>query len=587
MPGIERPAQSLHLTYEGRVVTAMSGDTVAAALINAGLLACRQANDGSLRGIFCGMGACNECAIVVDGHPGRLACMVQIEDGMIIGRQPPNSEPPKSVTPNRETKELSPSVLIVGGGPAGLSAAAIIAEAGVDVVLIDERPKLGGQFFKQPGPSRDIDAVQLDSQYQIGRKLIDRVVEAEVRIVKGVSIWGAFRPDLLVGDGDGVSWVFRPRRLILATGAIERAVPMPGWTLPGVMTTGAAQTLLRSSQVAPGQRVLLSGNGPLNLQVAAELTRAGVEVVALVEQADLGWRANLLNGSRMLMAAPELVKKGMAYRAALARARVPVIDRSSLVEIRGAEKVEAALVAGVDQSGHPVPGTEREYIVDAICVGYGFIPSNEIPRALGCDHHLDPDSGSLVTTCTYTGRTSVDAVWVVGDAGQIRGAYNAIANGALAGWEVLVELGAISAAKAKSLRGPAKRSMRRHSRFQARLLNVYDAPTLTTQLANDKTVVCRCESVALSELLTALSAGATSAGAAKRVTRAGMGNCQGRYCTPSILALAVEASGVPLTEFSGFAPQPPVRPLEIGRIADSVVPKSGFVKSSSRQERST
>lgn len=587
MPGIDQQAHPLHLTYEGQVVTARAGDTVASALINEGLMACRQANDGSFRGIFCGMGACNECAIVADGNPGRLACMVQAEDGMVVGRQPPISTASDSVVANHEIHELAPSVLIVGGGPAGLSAAATLAEAGVDVALVEERSKLGGQFYKQPGPSRRVDLSQLDGQYKAGRILINRVVEAGVRVVQGVSVWGAFGPDFLIGEGQGASWVFRPSRLILATGAIEQAVPMPGWTLPGVMTTGAAQTLLRSSQVAPGQRVLLSGNGPLNLQVAAELTHAGVEVVALVEQADLRWWTTMVSISRLVTVAPGLVGKGMAYRAALARARVPVVDRSSLVEIRGSEKVDAAVVARIDQSGHPVPGTEREYSVDAICVGYGFIPSNEIPRALGCDHHLDSHSGSLVTSCTNTGRTSVDSVWVVGDAGQIRGAHNATSNGALAGWEILAELGAISAAKAKALGRPAKRKMRRHSKFQTRLLGVYNAPPLTTQLANDATVVCRCESVPLRDLLMAFSSGATSAGAAKRVTRAGMGPCQGRYCTPSIVALAAQASGVPPTEFSGFAPQPPVRPLEIGRVVSALVPNSESEKSSCRQERLT
>ena len=199
--------------------------------------------------------------------------------------------------------------------------------------------------------------------------MIARAQEAGVRFLNDVTLWGAFAPDWLAARSEECDWVLRPRRLVLATGAHERPVPMPGWTLPGVMTTGAAQTLLRSSQVAPGERVVLSGNGPLNMQVAAELARAGVEVVALAEQADLRWWRNLGSGAGMLTSAPELVARGFSYRTTLAR--VPVIDRASVVEIRGDQRAEAAVVACLDASGNPLPGTEREFAADAVCLGYG------------------------------------------------------------------------------------------------------------------------------------------------------------------------------------------------------------------------
>ena len=577
--GVGRPDGTVRFTYEGRSVAAGAGDTLAAALADAGVLALREAGDGSRRGLFCGMGACHECEVVVDGAAGRLACMTEAEDGMAVERQParppPPSAPPSAPAP--ETRELAPSVLVVGGGPAGLSAAAVIAEAGVDAVLLDERPKLGGQFFKQPGPKRSIDEAALDRQYRAGRELAARVRAAGVTVISGAVVWGAFRPDLLTARGEGCSWVLRPRRLVLAAGAHERGVPIPGWTLPGVMTAGAAQTLLRSSQTAPGERVLLSGNGPLNLQVAAELVEAGVEVAALVEQADLRLRANLAAGAGLLLSAPELAAKGFSYRAVLARARVPVFDRSSVVEIRGGGRVESAVTASLDRAGKPIPGTEREIEADAVCLGYGFIPANEIPRALGCRHRFDPQSGTLVTVRTRTGRTSIPAVWAAGDAGGVEGAYAAQAGGALAGAEVLADLRGESLDRRPAFGGRAGRRLRRHRRFQKALRLLYRAPLLTTQLADAATVVCRCESVTLGELHAAASGGAASAGAVKRLTRAGMGKCQGRYCSPSILALAARASGRPLDEMSGFAPQAPVRPVEIAEAAGAPPPAGGNV----------
>ena len=549
-----------------------TGDTVAAALVAAGHLALRETGDGSHRGVFCGMGACHECAVSIDGTPGHLACMVGVEQGMVVELQPATPEPPTPTPSGSEIRELSPPVLVVGGGPAGLSAAATIAEAGVDVVLLDERSKLGGQFYKQPSSNREIDETHLDGQYRAGRALVARAKDAGVLVISGVTVWGAFRTDLLMARSDGCSWILRPGRLVLATGANERAVPLPGWTLPGVMTTGAAQTLLRSSQVAPGRRVLLSGNGPLNMQVAAELVRAGVEVTALIEQADLRWWTNLRAGAGMLLSAPEMVRKGLSYRTTLARSRVPVMDRSSVVEILGDGRVEAAVVACLDPSGGRLPGTETEVATDSVCLGYGFIPANEIPRALGCDHQVDGRSGSLVTTRTGTGRTSVGSVWVVGDAGGVKGAYVASALGLLAGADVLADLGVVSEKYNRSHLGPARRLLNRHLRFQGHLDNLYRARPLTTELATQTTLVCRCESVSLEEVRSSFTVGALTAGAAKRLTRAGMGKCQGRYCSPSVLALAARSSGVPPDEFSGFAPQAPIRPVEIAEVAASIPP---------------
>ena len=586
VPGVGQSSESIHFTYEGQAVSGQPGDSVAASLINAGHLECRTTADGSKRGVFCGMGSCNECAIVIDGTPGLLACMIYAEDGMTIERQKAFPDPPLLTGHEPERRELAPSVLVVGGGPAGMSVASTIAESGVDVVLVDERAGLGGQYYKQPAQNRAINSNRLDHQYRAGRELIARVDGAGVDIIAGASIWGAFSPNLLMAAGDGISWTLRPSRLVLATGAQERAVPIPGWTLPGVMMTGAAQTLLRSSQVSPGRRVLISGNGPLNMQLAAELLKAGVEVAALVEQADLRWWTNSLPGAGMAVSAPELVRRGLSYRTTLARGGVPVLDRSSVVAIHGKDRVEAVTVASVRKSGERIAGTEKEFAVDAVCLGYGFIPSNEIPRALGCDHHLDPN-GTLETTMSITGQTSLETVWVVGDAGGVRGAHVAQARGEIAGFEILEDLGVSPSGKALSSLRRARRLLSRHRRFQKSLAVLYDARPLTTELAEPDTTICRCESVSLGQLAQSFSDGATSAGASKRITRAGMGKCQGRYCSQAVLALAAAAGGIQIGEFSGFAPQAPVRPTEVGLVADSITTTRDALRTKAKQEPNT
>ncbi len=566
VPGVDPPDRTLAFTFEGKAVEAGSGDTIAAALAAEGHLGLRETWDGTRRGLFCGMGACHECEVVIDGKP-VLACMVGAEDGMVVSRQVAAAAAPATEGRVPEREELSPSVIVLGGGPAGLSAAATMAEHGLDVVLVDERSKLGGQFYKQPSASRRIHPDRLDSQYRTGRELIERVLQAGVQVLGGATVWAVFAPDHLMACRSSESWSLRPARLVLATGACERGVPLPGWTLPGVMTTGAAQTLLRSGQVSPGRKVLLSGNGPLNMQVASELVRAGVEVPALVEQADLRWWRNFGSGQRMLLSAPELVAKGFGYRMTLSRRRVPVLDRSSVIEIRGDGKVEAAIVSSLDRSGGPVKGTEREVPADAVCLGYGFVPANEVARALGCVHRIDPHTGTMVTSRSPTGRTSIDTVWVVGDAGGIKGAYAAKSLGTIAAADVLADFGVLTDRESALLIRTERRRLARHLRFQKGLEGLYRATPLTTQLADDATLVCRCESVDLAALRRSFAEGPLSAGAAKRLTRAGMGKCQGRYCSPSVVALASEATGMPVDEFSGFAPQTPIRPVTVADVA--------------------
>ena len=570
--GIRDEGPAVRISYEGRPVEARQGDTLASALTDSGDRACRTTRLGDPRGVFCGMGVCNECTLVVDGEPSTLACMTPVREGMDVRLQPPARLLEATPRPELPEQELTPDVLVLGGGPAGLAAATAAARCGLDVVLLDERGKLGGQYYKQPSEQFALDEERLDTQYRQGRALVRRAEQAGVTVLKGVRVWAAFRPDHLLAAGTQSRWTLRPRRLVLATGAYERGVPMPGWTLPGVLTTGAAQTLLRGNQVSPGTRVLVSGNGPLNMQVAAELVRAGVRVVALAELADLRRVSGARAGLTMLRSAPDLVRDGAGYAAQLARARVPVLSRTAVVRVDGDEAVQRATVARIDAQGRPVPGTERSFEVDAVCVGFGFLPSNEIARSLGCRHSHDEALGSLTVEHTPDGRTSVDGVWVVGDSAGVAGARVAGAVGVLAGAAVAADLGRpLPPGLAREVQA-ADRLRRRNLRFQTALARVYAAPLLVDQLAEPETVVCRCESLSLRDISADLGASTGSAGALKRVTRAGMGKCQGRYCAPVVTALVARRSGRPVDEFAGFAPQVPYKPTEISLVADPAQP---------------
>jgi len=563
-PGIGSPDESGSLSYEGRAVPVAASDTVASAMVAAGELGNRRDDRGDLRGVWCGMGVCHECAVTVDHREGALACVTPARPGQIIETQSARRRVPTEAAAPRPESELTPDVLVIGAGPAGLAAARDLAAAGLDVLLIDERKKLGGQFYKQPDPALPIDEARLDGQYTAGRRLIEAARRSGARLLLGASVWAAFDADRLLARSDAERWVIRPRRVVLATGAYERGVPIPGWTLPGVMTTGAGQTLLRSYQVAPGARVLVAGNGPLNIQLAAELAKAGVDVVGLVEAASFLSPARAGAAIRMGLNAPGLTRDGVAYLAALAARGVPVIAGSVVESLDGDPHrgVRRATVARLGRDGRAT-GPRRTFDVDAVCLGYGFVPSNDLARSLGCRHEYDSARGALRTVTDGSGRTSVPTVWAVGDSAGVRGAKFAQVQGAVAAAAIIADLR--GGPGAEDLR--IARAARRHLSFQQGVNALFAAPVLTDQLAEPSTVVCRCEGVTHGDLVEAMTDGVSSPGAVKRVTRAGMGKCQGRYCGPVLTEMEARRRGVPVSERSGFAPQAPVKPVPLGDVA--------------------
>jgi NADPH-dependent 2,4-dienoyl-CoA reductase/sulfur reductase-like enzyme len=546
------------IVFEGEALPARIGESVASALAASGRLALRHTASGGARGMFCGMGVCQDCLVTVDGVPNRRACMTKIAGPLKVeraGARAPLAEraPLLPVTlPDVPVREAE--IVVVGAGPAGLSAAIAARQAGAEVLLLDERPLPGGQYYKQLAVG---EGQPPDRQHRDGAALIEAARAAGVELVSDAAVWGAFEPlELAVTIGGGTCRVL-PQRLVLATGAYERARPVPGWTLPGVMTTGAAQTLWRTARRVPGRRVLIAGNGPLNLQLAGELLEGGAEIVALAEASAGPGPRGVLQLGAMALAAPGLFAEGIRYAARLLRRRVPVLNRTVVERI---EPGDGALLATLRRAD----GAVRKVATDIVCLGYGFEPSSELLRVLGAAHEFDGRRGYLVPRRSAEGETSLAGVYAVGDCTGIGGAKVALAEGTLIGAAAARSLGhrvdPLEPAMAARERG-------RQRRFQRALWTLYDAPRPTLAEVAPEAVVCRCEEVTAGAVAAALAEGCSSIGEVKRLTRAGMGRCQGRYCGTLLNEAVALGQGGAADEFSGFAPRLPVKPLDIESLA--------------------
>jgi thioredoxin reductase len=486
--------------------------------------------------------------------------MTKISGAHVITRQPGLATPraptePRSAEPPAFPVD-QPDLAVIGGGAAGLAAASVAAEAGLNVLLIDERPVPGGQYYKQPvGRAGSDPRFRPDRQFRDGAALIARARRGGTRWLEGASVWGAFAPLELAVTSRAGGRIVRPARLIVATGAYERALPVPGWTLPGVMTTGAAQTLLRSHGVVAGRRVLLAGNGPLNLQVALELARAGATVVAVAELAPPP--ASPAAWLDMARADPGLLARGAGYLAGLRRRGIALLHRHCLARVEpAADGLRANLATWDGERLGPGPS----FTVDAVTMGYGFLPSNDVPRALGAAMVFDPAQRQLRTVCDADGLTSVPNLYAAGDCRGLGGAQAARAEGVIAGLAAAASLGrAIPPALAAEGRR-ARSDLARHRRFQRGLWRLFTAADPASALATPDTLICRCEEVARARL----DATAEGIGATKRLTRAGMGRCQGRYCAPALAAMIAARDGTPIDQDAFFAPRPPIKPVRIG-----------------------
>lgn len=476
-------------------------------------------------------------------------------------------------------------VAVVGAGPAGLAATAVLAGRGIDVVLIDEQPSPGGQIYRQPPETFAVARRPGGSADARGRTLIDALHAAPVRWFPRTLVWGLFEPN----EDDAIRarssetrplWVLAladeheldrlaVRHVLLAPGAYDLPVAFPGWTLPGVMSAGGVQAFVKSQHLLPGRRFVLAGGHPLLLLVADQLLGAGADVAAVAfAQPRPTWREALTVASRlhgrlgqMAGAAPTILR--------LRRAGVPLLSSHLIAAAEGTTSLEAVRLRPVDQRWRPT-GRDVRLDCDTLALGYGFVPSTELARQAGCAHVWRPAAGGWVTEHDDWLRASCPGISVAGEVVGVAGADQAEEEGRLAAAGILLELGRAGAEDAERMATGPRRRLRSLRRFSAVVQERF-APRLETlpELVDDQTTICRCEEVTAGRLREALAAHphVGDVDAVKQLTRVGMGPCQGRFCHLSVAALTAAAGGRNVGEVGHFTARPPVKPVSLGWLA--------------------
>ncbi|WP_291295515.1 NAD(P)/FAD-dependent oxidoreductase [Elioraea sp.] len=441
---------------------------------------------------------------------------------------------------------------VLGAGPAGANAALAAAGHGLSVAVIDENAAAGGQVWRAPAPSVTRD----DADARDGAALREKLRISTVEHLDSATAWLIARDDAWRVDvaRHGRSETVTADALVIATGAHERVMPFPGWTLPGVIGLAAATILLKANGVLPGQRTVVAGCGPLLSLVAASILKAGGTVAAVV---DLASRAEWLGALPALAARPDLLARGALWRARIAAARVPVFHRHTVIRAEGTERLGAVRLGRVDAEGRLVPGAPEVAIAaDALAIGHGLVPDTAATRLLRLRHRYDAASG-WVAARDGTLAGSVARLWLAGEVGGIGGAAVAALQGRLAGLAAAQALGrSAAAAEAAQLQAGIARAGRAAA---AMSWMMRPRPAMAGGITPE-TIVCRCEDVPRAAIEAAIAAGARDLNQVKQWTRCGMGPCQGRMCGEAAASLLAPHVGG-RENVAPWTGRPPLRPV--------------------------
>lgn len=484
-----------------------------------------------------------------------------------------------AVTP-RVDSDVIPSdteVLIIGAGPAGLSAAITLSEAGIKVCIIDEDKYPGGQVYRSLQKSleeRPDLADTVGKDYQAGRKLLDRFAATDARYLNRTTLWDLAGPgpeNASFGIGllrDGKAGYVQVPKVIIATGAMERPVTFPGWTLPGVMTVGAAQTLMKASSLVPDGNVVIAGTGPLVYLYINQLLNAGIKPTALLDTGPGLTPGRLTKLPMALATCLRDIRKGLDWQRRIHKAGIKVH--------KGVSEISASGVNAVSEVHWHCHRTGAGTLkTDLLLVHDGVIPNTHLAVAAGCKMHWDGLQRCWRPTLSKTSESTVSGLYIAGDAAGIGGAELAV----LQARKIAREIAAGSTHRRGQSAAPhgtprPDDDERRIARLSGlrRFLDHYYTPSFDVKTLDRQTLICRCENITAAELETVAGHGCTGPNQAKAFCRVGMGPCMGRQCGNNVTELLAHYQRRPASDIGYFRIRPPLKPITVAELAEMPLP---------------
>lgn len=450
-------------------------------------------------------------------------------------------------------------LIVLGAGPAGAAAAIKACALGLSVAVVDEAPEAGGQVYR--APSAGLTKAPADAERVKGDELRAKLAASGAILYANRRVWSLTPGFSVIAIGPDGPLTLAAPNLIVAAGAVERHIPVSGWTLPGVIGLAGATILLKSHGVLPGRRVVVAGSGPLLLLIASKIIAAGGEVAAVVDAAP---RTRWLSRLGAMAARPDLMAKGGRWLLQLLKARVPIHSGAAIRAIHGTDGVAAVEIGPVGADWRPTRGPASTIEADAVCLGFGLLPSTEITRLLGARHRYEPELGGWVPEANAALETSVPGLFVAGDGGGVRGADAAPLSGELAAIGVARRLGRDADLEGQAATVAAR--WRRSAKFGAAMSALAMPPPGAAAMIGTETTVCRCEGLSRATLDTAIAAGARTLADLKATTRCGMGPCGGRVCNEAATMLIAAATGLSREAIGQPSARPPLRPVPLAAI---------------------
>ena len=454
-------------------------------------------------------------------------------------------------------------LVVLGAGPAGVAAANVASKEGAEVVIIDENSSAGGQIYRAPPNEFQPQNSFKSDEFREGEKQRNILENSNLTALFKHRVWSV-SSDLVVstvGPNGLSSW--HARSLIIANGALERIIPFPGWTIPGVIGLAASTILLKSQYVLPGQSTVVAGCGPLLIAVANEIIKSGGKVSAII---DLNSKSDWIKAFPRLLSRPDQLFKGMSWFANIMKAGIKLYGGHAVTNTKQVDNVLRISIAPINSAGSILDSKNQKIVEgDCLAIGHGLFPSTEITRLLKAKHIYDPLKGGWVPLIDDDFRSSIPGVYIAGDATGISGAFSAVQKGRIAGMAAVRDLNVMSSQKYKAKIKSELIILKKNENFGKAAVRLMKFRPELIQTITSETIVCRCEDVFRSEIDEAIESGARDLNQLKAWTRCGMGPCQGRTCSEAIEAIL--ASKVGSRELAGqWTGRTPLRPVPIEQI---------------------